>query len=185
MRYSHFFNYVFAFCFMSVFCFSGAAAADSPSKIGIISIQKILESSVPGRNAQKKLEAKAAEFQIQFQNEQKAVEALKVEIDKNAYMWNDTTRQSKERAYQKKFKQLQEKSEDYRFELKKLEKEMMEPILKVLNESISQFGKKHGYAIIMENSNKGLTSRIGMLYADETLDISDLVRQEMDSRLTK
>jgi outer membrane protein len=61
----------------------------------------------------------------------------------------------------------------------------MEPILKELHAILADYGKKNGYTLILENTRKGLSSRSGLLYADEALDISDQIRKELDSRMSK
>jgi Skp family chaperone for outer membrane proteins len=52
----------------------------------------------------------------------------------------------------------------------------MEPILKELQQVIADLGKKNGYILIMD-------SRAGLLYADKSIDISDIVKKELDAKL--
>ncbi len=48
-----------------------------------------------------------------------------------------------------------------------------------------EIGKKENYTMVIENSQKGLQSRSGILYTDDSLDFSEQVRKEMDKRLAK
>ena len=90
-----------------------------------------------------------------------------------------------ERDFEKKIRELKRQTEDAQYEMKQLEKKVMEPILKVLHEVIAEVGKKGSYTLILENTRKGLQSRVGLLYVDDSLDISEQVRKEMDKRLNK
>jgi outer membrane protein len=72
-------------------------------------------------------------------------------------------------------RELQVKSEDAQFEMQQLEKQIMEPVVQELQKVIADMGEKNSYAMILD-------SRAGLLYFDKTLDISDLVTKELDSR---
>ncbi|MBU4034468.1 MAG: OmpH family outer membrane protein, partial [Proteobacteria bacterium] len=98
---------------------------------------------------------------------------------------SDEVRAEKEREYQKRLRDYGLKTEDAKLEMQQLEKKHMEPILKQLHDIIADVGKKNGYSIILENTMKGLRNRTGLLYADDTLDISDQVQKELDTRLKK
>jgi Skp family chaperone for outer membrane proteins len=51
----------------------------------------------------------------------------------------------------------------------------MSPVLNELQKVIKEVGEKNGYAMILD-------SRAGLLYVDESLDISEMVRKELDAR---
>ncbi|NOR10320.1 MAG: OmpH family outer membrane protein, partial [Desulfovibrionaceae bacterium] len=71
------------------------------------------------------------------------------------------------------------------YELKQLEKKVMEPILKDLHDIIAEYGKKENFSIILENTRKGLSSRIGLLYASDEIDISEAVLKLLDEKHAK
>lgn len=162
-----------------------ALALAKEVKIATISLQDILAKSSVGEDAKNKLEAKVVEFQAELQKEQEKQDALRTEIEKKSSVWSDGVRQEKERDYQKMVREFQIKSEDAKFELQQMEKKIMAPILKELHEIIAEVGKKNGYTLIFENTKKGLESRSGLLYADDALDISDLVREALEKRLAE
>ena len=159
---------------MSFLVNSNAVAAED-NDIAIVNIQQVLLSSTSGQAVKKVLEDKVVEYQKQFQAEQEDVEAMRVEIEKKSSVWSQQVREEKERDYQKKVRELQTKSEDAQFELQQLEKQTMEPVLKELQKVIADLGEKNGYAMIID-------SRAGLLYSDKSLDISELVKNELDSR---
>lgn len=171
-------------CFLFIMVTTNFAAAKD-LKIGTISIQDILAGSKSGQAAQKKLEEKMMTFQSKFQKEQEALEKMKSEVEKKSSVWSPEVKKEKEREYQKKIRDFQTKSEDAKYELQQLEKKILEPILKDLHEIIDEVGKKEGFTVILEYTMKGLQSRSGLLYAQESINISDMIRVELDKRQSK
>ncbi|HCC55493.1 MAG TPA: molecular chaperone Skp [Desulfobulbaceae bacterium] len=162
-----------------------ALAAPEKGKVATISVQKILGSSKAALDAQKVLQAEVDKFQARFKVEEDAIAALKNEIEKKGSAWSDEVRAEKGREHQKRLRDYGLKTEDAKLEIQQLEKKHMEPILKQLNDVIAEIGKKNGYSLILENTMKGLRNRTGLLYADDTLDISDQVQKALDVHLKK
>ncbi len=154
---------------------SQVEAAESGKQIVSVNIQDVLLGSEAGQEVKKVLEGKVGEFQEKFQKEQEEVDALRAEIEKKSTVWSQEVKEEKERDYQKRVREMQLKSEDAQFELQQLEKQVMSPVLNELQKIIKEVGKKNGYAMIID-------SRAGLLYVDETLDISEIVKKELDAR---
>jgi len=157
-------------------CLVGSNALAAEGKgIVTVNIQEVLLGSSSGQGVKKVLEEKVLEFQKKFQTEQEEVEAMRAEIEKKSSVWSQQVREEKERDYQKMVRELQVKSEDAQFEMQQLEKQIMEPVVQELQKVIADMGEKNSYAMILD-------SRAGLLYFDKTLDISELVTKELDSR---
>ena len=154
---------------------SQAVAAENSKQIVTVNIQDVLLGSVAGQGVKKVLEEKVGAYQNKFQKEQEEVDALRAEIEKKSSVWSQEVREEKERDYQKRVREMQLKSEDAQFELQQLEKQVMSPVLNELQKVIKEVGEKNGYALILD-------SRAGLLYVDSSLDISDIVRKELDAR---
>lgn len=152
-----------------------AVAAETSKQIVTVNIQDILLGSEAGQEVKKVLEEKVGEFQNKFQQEQEEIDTLRAEIEKKGSVWSTEVREEKERDYQKRVREMQIKSEDAQFELQQLEKQVMSPVLNELQKVIEEVGEKNGYAMILD-------SRAGLLYVDKSLDISEMVRRELDAR---
>lgn len=177
---------ILAVATVALFCLVGVSsgfAADATVKIATMSLPEILSKSTAGQEARRQLEDKVVEFQTKIQQEQEKQDTLRAEIEKKSSIWSEEVRQEKERSLLKMGQELKLMSEDAQFELQKLEKKIMAPILKELHEVIAEVGKQQGFTLIFENTNKGLESRSGLLYSDEALDISDMVREALEKRL--
>ncbi|MBW2485747.1 MAG: OmpH family outer membrane protein [Deltaproteobacteria bacterium] len=152
-----------------------AVAAETSKQIVTVNIQDILLGSEAGQEVKKVLEEKVGEFQNKFQQEQEEINTLRAEIEKKGSVWSTEVREEKERDYQKRVREMQIKSEDAQFELQQLEKQVMSPVLNELQKVIEEVGEKNGYAMILD-------SRDGLLYVDKSLDISEMVKRELDAR---
>lgn len=174
----------FVMVFAAVFCvtilIAGTSMAEGIAKIGTISVQKIIDASKIGQEARKVLEAKKSELQPKFQGEQEALQEQAKEIEKKSSLWSEDVLASKEREYQKKMREYQLKVEDAQFEMKQLEKKVLDPIFKELQIVINEVGKKDGLIMVFEKSRSN-----GLLYADESLDISERVVKDLDARMAK
>ena len=162
-----------------------AGAADKTLSIATVKVQEVLAKSVVGQTAQKSLQAKADGFQGDFQKDQDELAELQKQIEMKSSVWSPEVRDEKERDYQRKLRALQTRSDDAKYELGQMQKKVMEPILKDLNEVVNALGKKKGYSLIMVDEGKGLASRVGLIYVDESLDITAQVIQELDARTKK
>lgn len=158
----------------------GSIAQAESYKIGTIRIQDVIDQSQAGQEARKVLGAKRSELQPKFQAEQEALKEQAKEIEKKSSVWSAEVRGEKEREYQKKMREYQLKVEDAQYELKQLEKKVLDPIFKELQAVINDIGKKKGLSVIFERSNSG-----GLLYADPSLDISDEVVKGLNAKLAK
>lgn len=165
------------------FFLAPAVVAAQSARIAVISIQEVLEKSTAGRAARSQIEAEIEKQRAALQGEQKALEEMRQEIEKKSSVWSDQARSEKEREFQRRLRAFEGLNEDAQVAVQQKEKTLMEPILNKLDEVMAELGKKEKYDLILEYTLKGLRSRTGLLYADETLDIGDKVRQELDKRL--
>lgn len=162
-----------------IFTSGSVFAASEPVKIGTISFQEIIDGSQVGKDARKVLEAKQSELQLSLKTEQEETEKLKQEIEKKRSVWSDEVRGTKEREYQKRMEGFPGKVRDAEFEFDQLEKKALAPIFKEMQTAIKDLGERMGLSLIIE------TSKSGVVYANESLNISADVAKELDARMAK
>lgn len=149
-------------------------------KIATFNLQQIVEKSKSGAEARKVMDAKNSELQSKFKGEQESLKAQADEIEKKGSAWSEEVKASKEREQQKKMREFQLKVEDAKFELKQLEKKVLDPFFKELQTVINDIGKTEGYTLIFEK-----TRSTGLIYAADSLDISDRVVKALDAKMAK
>ena len=163
--------------------FTPAVAVAEPARIAVISIQDVLERSTAASAARRQIEVEVQKQRQTLQKEQAAIEAMREEIEKRSSVWSDQVRAERERELQRRFRAFEGLNEDAQIAVQQKEQEVMEPVLEALDKILAEFGAENNYALILEYTLKGLRSRTGLLYADESLDIGEQVRQELDRRL--
>jgi len=145
-------------------------------KIGVMNVQKVLVSSVSGKSAKAKFDEKMQELQSNFKAEEEALITMQKDIEKKSSAWSEETKQTKVREFQKKRRELQEKSDDARFELKTLQDNELAPILKALEGVVANYGKENGFTMILD-------SKSGVVYFSETVDITDQLVTALDAAM--
>ena len=158
-------------------------AAQKALKIGTLDYQKVVENSKEGQAALATIKAKESGFEPQVKEMQNELRTLAKEIEKKSSVWSEEVSFKKKREFEKKKKDYEERLKDMSGEMQLLQKKAMDPILKEMRNAIREIGKREGFSIIIFNS-PGNPNNI-LLYADESLDISDMVVKELDRRLAK
>ncbi|MDF1578864.1 MAG: OmpH family outer membrane protein, partial [Desulfobulbales bacterium] len=163
------------FCLTLVFCSSQPVSAQDSIKIGTMNLQKILALSETGQATRSSVTEKLEGYQKKLRKQEEAVIALKDEIEKKSGVWSEDVRTKKQREFRRLAQALEEESEYASNDIKTFEQQQVEPILKMLEEIIDEYGKNKGYSLILDISK-------GVLYEDESLDISKDLAAELDKR---
>jgi len=156
--------------------FSVVLADAAEMKVGVMNVQKVLVNSVSGKTAKEKFDQKMQDLQSKFKAEEQELVDMQGEIEKKSSAWSEETKQVKMREFQKKRRELQEKSEDARFELKTLQDKELAPILKALEGVVDTFGKNNGYTLILD-------SKAGVIYFSDAVDITDQLVDQLDAAM--
>jgi outer membrane protein len=151
-------------------------AASADMKVGVMNVQQVLVNSVSGKAAKEKFDEKMKNLQAKFKAEEQELVDMQSEIEKKSSAWSEETKQLKVREFQKKRRELQEKSEDARFELKTLQDSELEPILKALEKVVADYGDGNGYTLILD-------SKSGVIYFSEAVDITEQLVKELDAAM--
>ena len=165
-----------ALVFLAVCFMFSAGAVAAEFKLGVMNVQKVLTSSVAGKEAKGKFDARMKELQEKFKAEEDELLAMQKDIEKKSSAWSEETKQEKVREFQKKRRELQAKTEDARFELKNLQDKELAPILKALEKVVDGYGAANGYTVILDAKNH-------VIYFDEAVDISDKLIVELDAAM--
>ncbi len=91
---------------------AGAALAESP-KIGAVDVQKVLDNSIVGQQATKKLKELGEKYAADLKAAKGKLDALVGEIDKNSLLWNEQTRKEKEDERRRLERDLSRTAKDY------------------------------------------------------------------------
>ena len=152
-----------------------ASAADTGARIATMDLKKVLELSKTGQVVQATVKQKYDEYQTKLNKKEKDLVALKEEIDNKRSVWSEDVLSKKERDFKRGVQDLEEESKYANSDMKDFERKQVEPILKELEKIIDEYGKARGLSVILDTTR-------GILYQDDSLDISPAIAAELDKR---
>ncbi len=169
--------FFFLFCFSVSLAAAGSANA-AEMKIGVMNVQQVLTTSVAGKAAKEKFDAKMKELQDKFKLEEEELLAMQKDIEKKSSAWSEETKQEKVLEFQKRRRELQNKADDGRTELKVLQDKELAPILKALEKVVDTYGSANGFTVILDAKNH-------VIYFDESIDVSEKLIVELNAAMKK
>ena len=170
-------NWIFVLvCFVFLGLPDFSLAADV-AKIGVVDLQRVLETSDAGKSAQAQIKQQKGKMETDLKSKGAEIEQIRQRLEREAMVMSKESREEKEREARIKlndFKTLQKK---FRDELQRLEKRLVSQLRDDTNALVNEIGKKGGYLLII--------SRVGVLYSPNTIDITDQLIKRLNQRYAK
>lgn len=157
---------------MALLCCQGRTAAAADTKIAVIDMKEVLSTSTAGKRAQGLIEQKMKSLQASFKTDENNLLKLKDEMEKKGSAWSDSVKREKATEFQQKRKDLAEKQENANEELKKLREQNVNPILKKLEDIVSQVASEGGYAVVLPKNV--------VLFSADSIDVTNKVVTELN-----
>ena len=157
--------------------FSKFSLAADVAKIGVIDLQKILESSSAGKSIQAELKKEKDKMESDLKAKGAEIERIRKRLERESMVMSKEMREEKEREQRIKindFKTLQKK---YRSRLQTLEVELMNQLRLDINELVHEIGKKEGYLLII--------NKFGVIYSPTSIDITDKLIRKLNAKFAK
>jgi len=162
------------FAFLGLSDFSLAADV---AKIGVVDLQRVMETSDAGKSAQAQIKQQKDQMETDLKDKRAEIEQIRERLEREAMVMSKESREEKEREARIKlndFKTLQKK---YRNELQQLEKRLVAQLRDDTIALVDEIGKKEGYLLII--------SRVGVLYSPNAIDITDQLIKRLNERHAK
>lgn len=150
-----------------------AHAADL--KFGMVDFQQVVEKSEAGQRVEAGLKKEGERMEAEIQKDKEELEALKEKMEREAMVMSREAREEKEIEFRVKARNLQEKDQRYRQEFVGKQRQEIDQLRKVVLEITQEIGKKEGFTMIV--------SKVGVLYNDSTVDLTDKVVQLLNKRM--
>lgn len=162
--------------FAIIFCMNSLYAADV-AKIGVIDLQRVLETSNAGKTIQATLKKQKEKMEADLKAKGTDIEKISKRLERESMVMSKEMREEKEREQRIKindFKTLQKK---YRTDLQKLEVQLMNQLQKDIKELVDSIGKKRGYLLIV--------NKYTVLYSPSSIDITDDLIKRLNAKTKK
>jgi len=162
------------FIMTAIFVFQHNALAAAASKIGIINIQRCINESSEGKRISESLQKEIKVMQQRYDKAQKELTELQKEIEKQSLMLSLDAKETKQKEYNKKSRELNYLNQDLSEEASKAEQNARLRVLQVLNAIVKNIATQDSFDLILEGSTAGV------LFASDGLDITDQVIKELN-----
>lgn len=160
-----------------LFFLTNSLFAADIAKIGVIDLQKILETSNSGKSIQAELKKQKEQMESDLKQRGAEIEKIRKRLERESMVMSKEMREEKEREQRIKindFKSLQKK---YRSDLQKLEVGMMNQLQQDIKELVDGIGKKEGYLLII--------NKYSVLYSPGSIDITEDLIKKLNAKTAK
>jgi len=155
----------------------GQAVAADVAKIGTLNLQRVLETSDPGKAARDQIEKEKDKMLKELKEKGAEIEALQKQLERESMVMSQEKREEKEREYrikQNDFRALSKKNNE---EMQWLQKELLDKIVKDVYELAEDIGKKEGYLLIIRSDT--------VVYSPGSIDITDPFIKQLNEKNAK
>jgi outer membrane protein len=173
----HILKWTLSIIIVNYMILAGSAMAADVAKIGVIDLQRILETSNPGKAAQAEIKKQKEKMETDLKQKGAEIEQIRQRLERESMVMNKEAREEKEREARIKLNDFKTLQKRYRSELQALEKNLVDQLQSELFSIVEELGKKEGYLLII--------SKIGVLYSPTTIDITDKLIQQLNRRHAK
>ena len=145
-------------------------------KMGYADVDYIFSFMPESKQIEAELQSLNTQLQNQLKTKAQTFQAKVAEYQKNAPNMIEAVRQNEERELTQMQQNLQQLEQDAQNTLQKKSEALMNPIYEKVGKTIEEVAKENGFDIVINQQLGGLDV---VLYANEKLDISDLVLKKM------
>lgn len=139
---------------------TSVAHADDALKIGVVDMQKALQTVDAGKKAKSQLEKEFNAKKAELEKEQAALQKMGEEFKKQSLVLNDEARAKKQAELQEKFGKFQENTQKSQMMIQQKEQELTQPIIVKLRALIADLAKQKKLTLVLEkNENTVLYSQ--------------------------
>ena len=150
-------------------------SAQEKLPVGFVDMQRALNESATGKVALERLRSMMESKQRELQKEKELIEQKKDELDKQGLLLNENTRREREDEIRRMERDHTRRFSDTKEELGREEAKYTAEIRTDLLKIIEELGKEKGYTLILEKQFSAI------LYAPESIDLTDMVIQRYDA----
>jgi outer membrane protein len=155
----------------------GPAFSADPVKIGVVDLQKILETSNSGKAAQNELKVQRDKMQADMKQRGNEIQEIESRMQREAMVMSKETREEKEREHRIKVSDFQALQRKYQGDLQEVERKLMGKLQSDITSLVGDIAKKDGYLLVISN--------IGVIYSLPSTDITERLIQELNAKSGK
>jgi outer membrane protein len=153
---------------MTSFLLSSMAFAQTVSKVGVVDMQKAIQSTEAGKKAKKELETEFEKRKKELQKKEADLKKMGEDLEKKKNVLSEEVLGKKQAEMQEEMMKYRESLNKNQMEIQKKEQDLTRPILEKIRKIIGEAAKAGGFTVVLESS-------AGVLYADSSADLTDQI----------
>lgn len=153
------------------------AAAQTPTRVGVIEVQRIVQDSAMGKESLARVQKAQAGKQDELAKRQKELRDMEQKIQEQNKTLSEDALEKLNKDYQSRALEMKRFQDDAQRELEELQRRELGELEKKVMPVIQQVSKEEGYQLVFNKFQSGL------LYADEAVDLTDKVITKFNSAL--
>jgi outer membrane protein len=162
---------------MVVFLLGGSGWCADVAKIGVVEFKRLFENSEAGKEIKQQITEQGKQMESELKTKGAEIEELKKRLEREALVMSKEMREEKEREFRIKVNDIKTLQKKYEEQLQGIQTKLMGGLQAETLEVINEIGKSGGYLMIMDKR--------GVLYAPNTIDITDEVIKKFNLRYAK
>lgn len=147
------------------------AMAQDGSKIGFVSLDRILRDSMPAKTAQAKLEAEFSKRQKDLQDVSNRLKAAADKFDKDSPVLSESDRSRRQRELADLDKDFQRRQREFNEDINQRKNEELASVVERANKVIRQIAEGDKYDIVFQDA----------VYVNPRIDITDKVLKALNT----
>ncbi|MBU2489956.1 MAG: OmpH family outer membrane protein [Proteobacteria bacterium] len=164
-----------------VLLFAGISAAQAAdvAKIGLVDLQRILDTSAAGKAATEEIQKSGEKMEAELKAKGQEIGQLRQDLDRQAMVMSREAYMEKAREIRIRTNDFKEAQQLYADDFKRQEAALIAKIKADVYKIVEEMGKKEGYTMILEKKE------CGAMYAPDALDITDRIIAQYDKSYQK
>ncbi len=159
--------------FSMVVLFASAAVA-AEFKVGVVDMQKAIQTSSAGKKAKKEVEGDFEKKKKDLKKKEDDLKKRVEEFEKKQAVLSDKVRQEQQGDLQKDMMQFREEVSKSQVTIQQRERELTKPILEKLQKVIQEIAKEKDFSMVLEKAEQSV------MFAKTELDITEEVIKRAD-----
>jgi outer membrane protein len=152
---------------------TGAAAAATPTKVGVINVQVAITSTAEGKQAAAEMQSQFAPRQTELENLRKEIEDLQTRLRTGSNALSDEERARLAAQGDQRARIFQRKQQESQDDFNEAQREIVDRIGRKMVEILDKHARENGYAIIFDTSAQSTP----VIYAANQIDVTqDIIR---------
>ena len=172
----HRFSFQIAIAIFAGLLLAGPAAAAESVRIAVVNQQRALASSNEGRAAEKALKSLMQKKRTELEPLEQELKRQQEEFESQKYVLSRSALEERKLDLLKRQRDLERSMREAEDDLEIENRRLMQPLVKRIEQALSEIGKEKDFTVILE------TKSTAVLYAEESIDITDLVIRKLNKK---